>query len=1319
METVGRYVYEKKDLIGHGAFAIVFKGYLRENKSQPVAIKSIAKKNIAKTQSLLAKEIRILKELHHENIVQLLDYIETSSNVYLIMEYCNGGDLADYLQSKGTLSEDTIKQFLLQIAAAVKMLNSKGIVHRDLKPQNILLSYTTDKCPQPSEIQVKIADFGFARFLDGEMMAATLCGSPMYMAPEVIMSKAYDAKADLWSLGTIIYQCLTGKAPFQASNPQNLRKLYETSKTLVPSIPPGCSQSMKNLLLNLLKKNPKERLTFDQFFKHPFLTNAAPTNHSSPMAVPSRRRAYSSCSKGIRCSPVGLTPSPDELSHLIKDPLTPMMVPESSMERYGRARGPSSSRTSPEYNQRNSRHHHAEASSLPDGFIMVAEAQRRLTPATDIPSSPPRRMPVRPFSQSSSERRSGSLLDEKPLFTVGSPSSASPNTPPTGFLKRTPSPQTLSSHSSTSPASSKGIWFHKDPLVQKPPIPSKDRSTAEPPSRVTRGKDVLTARGGDAARTRNPNAVEILERAVSYCKEDDITVHLPFIPHRQTAPGSLVDFATDIGLSPYSESKAPAEKFSPKTPPRAKSGSPAALRNSHFKRRRAVSETLNRSASPKDQKAKEPVRQHSKDPRGDTEPKGFHRTHSSPAFLTEAVKRLPLSMKTDSDLSLTDFSDFVKKLASESLGLQPLTKLSSPIFRISDNLESPSSEFGTTPPQLFQISPHSWSELAGLALERERKISLSKRPVSRTSSSDGDSAERLTGDSSSIKPHVITCDGSKATVGFGDSQQHPCTSKRPLPFDHHSAGASSNTPSTIAAGIETHIGPIVLQPPELPEETLMPNEHLNAMQFIENELEYSNCIISIAGQADLIWSEVQDLLKRSDCRDAKQQQQQGLDSLLPTDEIKAFHEIVLLLEAAKCLIKVIEFAKMESFIDNLRPTKAMKKALFSVKNSLSGCCSKLGELKNRFGESVEKFRNILHNAKLLMFFHAIALCRNAASSELLQKRNDDTDMKLEIFTARATQRKKFRPNDCQNANYRSSPKLCEKCLLLRLPKYSTLGLAELFDKTEKGKKDVALPSATNNHLSHHEKDVRIISSATEKPKDDDFDFTNFEMDLDDNFPLDFLEENSEKPSKLKPLLANAAASNMIKSGGADRNEPQLASASSFARKEPSKRIQIISQGGLNNREYKEKSFDNTKTQIAVPENIVNRTTQAARKDLSTCNRQNSARNDLKNFAQKQSHSKLDKNEVKSVGNKRSFFAKRKTKEKKGVVVLGDTEQKSAKSCEISNASMPSMKCPLCQWKFPMEWTEMQRNQHASRCLSDAVFIDDSDDDLFGQIDLGC
>ncbi|XP_023870005.1 serine/threonine-protein kinase ULK2 isoform X2 [Salvelinus sp. IW2-2015] len=286
METVGDFEYSRKDLVGHGAFAVVFKGRHRKKTDWEVAVKSINKKNLSKSQILLGKEIKILKELQHENIVALYDVQETPNSVFLVMEYCNGGDLADYLQAKGTLREDTLRVFLQQISAAMRILNSKGIIHRDLKPQNILLSYTSRKRSSINGIRIKIADFGFARYLQSNMMAATLCGSPMYMAPEVIMSQNYDAKADLWSIGTVVYQCLVGKPPFQANSPQDLRMFYEKNKSLLPIIPRETSPSLGNLLLGLLQRNQKDRMDFDAFFSHPFLDPVSAIKKSCPVPVP-------------------------------------------------------------------------------------------------------------------------------------------------------------------------------------------------------------------------------------------------------------------------------------------------------------------------------------------------------------------------------------------------------------------------------------------------------------------------------------------------------------------------------------------------------------------------------------------------------------------------------------------------------------------------------------------------------------------------------------------------------------------------------------------------------------------------------------------------------------------------------------------------------------------------------------------------------------------------------------------------------------------------------------------------------------------------
>jgi len=316
-EIIGDFQYSKRDLIGHGAFAVVFLGRSRNNPLQQVAIKQITKKQLSKSQNLLEKEIKILKELtklKHENLVALFDCKESANNVYLVMEYCNGGDLADYLQSRQTLSEDTIAIFFRQIAAAIHACHEQNVVHRDLKPQNILLSYPDKTNPRVQDAILKIADFGFARFLSDGVMAGTLCGSPMYMAPEVIRSLQYDGKADLWSIGTIMYQCLTGKAPFQAQTPQALKMFYEKNVNLVPAIPTSTSPDLADLILRTLKRNPKERIDYDDFFNHPFLSK------TQPVSITATRAANSSLSI-ISSSPLRegiLTQGPTEESHLTR-----------------------------------------------------------------------------------------------------------------------------------------------------------------------------------------------------------------------------------------------------------------------------------------------------------------------------------------------------------------------------------------------------------------------------------------------------------------------------------------------------------------------------------------------------------------------------------------------------------------------------------------------------------------------------------------------------------------------------------------------------------------------------------------------------------------------------------------------------------------------------------------------------------------------------------------------------------------------------------------------------------------------------------------
>ena len=171
------------------------------------------------------------------------------------------------------------------------------------------------------------ADFGFARFLGEGAMAGTLCGSPLYMAPEVIVGQKYEAKADLWSIGTIIFHCLTGNPPFSAKCPSELKLKYERHPRQVPNIPAHTSSALRDLILRLLKLNAKERIDFQDFFKHPFLHEPSP-----PVAMPGTPNesepalARSPLNQAISVSPLSsrmsVTP-PRRPSH--RAPQTPRM----------------------------------------------------------------------------------------------------------------------------------------------------------------------------------------------------------------------------------------------------------------------------------------------------------------------------------------------------------------------------------------------------------------------------------------------------------------------------------------------------------------------------------------------------------------------------------------------------------------------------------------------------------------------------------------------------------------------------------------------------------------------------------------------------------------------------------------------------------------------------------------------------------------------------------------------------------------------------------------------------------------------------------
>lgn len=260
-------VIEESQKLGSGSFACVYKGLdLQDN--QPVAIKVIDL-NRASPRELkyLRQEIQTMSRLNHPNLVKLLFFQEerASGQLYLIMEYCAGGDLRRYLNKRGgRLSEATARHFLCQLAAGLQYLQEHRILHRDLKPHNLLLTRESD------DAELKIADFGFAREFDPQELMESYLGSPLYMAPEILQRQRYTHKTDLWSVGVIFYEMLTGK-PLFVDQVRTREDLIHKINTSPIEFPTHVSADALDLLKGLLAKKSSQRLDWENFFTHKYL----------------------------------------------------------------------------------------------------------------------------------------------------------------------------------------------------------------------------------------------------------------------------------------------------------------------------------------------------------------------------------------------------------------------------------------------------------------------------------------------------------------------------------------------------------------------------------------------------------------------------------------------------------------------------------------------------------------------------------------------------------------------------------------------------------------------------------------------------------------------------------------------------------------------------------------------------------------------------------------------------------------------------------------------------------------------------------------
>lgn len=257
------YIITKKR-IGKGTFASIYKGYNKITKEE-VAIKKIEVNNVFKLEKNIKREIEIHKSINHENIVKLYDVIfdTENHNIYLVMELCELGDFTKY-QQKRPMSEYHIQKYIKQLANGLKYMIDRDISHRDLKPQNILL--TKDKL-------LKISDFGLAKKFSSNIGFGkqTYCGSPLYMSPEILHYQNYNEKSDLWSVGIIIYEMITGTQPYHVKNYHQLMKKIKSDIDMNNKFIERMSYDLQDLLKKLLVKDPKKRIGWSSFFNHPWI----------------------------------------------------------------------------------------------------------------------------------------------------------------------------------------------------------------------------------------------------------------------------------------------------------------------------------------------------------------------------------------------------------------------------------------------------------------------------------------------------------------------------------------------------------------------------------------------------------------------------------------------------------------------------------------------------------------------------------------------------------------------------------------------------------------------------------------------------------------------------------------------------------------------------------------------------------------------------------------------------------------------------------------------------------------------------------------
>ena len=258
------YRFTKK--LGQGAYSVVFKGIPTNDIEDKVALKEICVSKLSKTQMEdLRKEMNILSQLNFNHIVKLHRVFITQEKIFLVMEYLKGGELLKAICSREKYSEEDCRRLMRQLVKSLKYMHTRRVIHRDIKPENIILATRDFYSP------LKLVDFGFSIILDridSKVTTKYSCGTPGYMAPEILAANTYGFSSDIWSLGVVFYIMLSGVMPF---NP----KLPDRVKAGVFTFPDkhfsNVSDEAKDMIRSMLIVDTSLRISADKLLQHPWM----------------------------------------------------------------------------------------------------------------------------------------------------------------------------------------------------------------------------------------------------------------------------------------------------------------------------------------------------------------------------------------------------------------------------------------------------------------------------------------------------------------------------------------------------------------------------------------------------------------------------------------------------------------------------------------------------------------------------------------------------------------------------------------------------------------------------------------------------------------------------------------------------------------------------------------------------------------------------------------------------------------------------------------------------------------------------------------